>query len=444
MLRREDIDQNVYDAAIDRATHTLETFDHVFVLFSGGKDSTVAMNVMLDAAHLRDDLAAKHLPLRVIFFDEEGIPQETEDYVRRTSQRPDVNLEWLCIPVRARNACSRKEPWWYPWAPEAEDKWCRPLPPEAITEIPGFPIWPVKDRLSTSDTNGLFAPPELGNTAAVMGIRAQESHIRSKAVRGKTVDNYIMAYTDKTSNGNLWKVYPVYDWTAQDIWTGVREEKWDYNEAYDLQWKAGVQENVQRVSPPFGEQSNGSLHLYAKCYPDIWAKLCERVPGAAAAARWTLTELYGFKKRPPKPEDMSWPQYLAHYVAQFNLEERKLIAERLRSEIALHYKKTTHPIMPLAHHPASGCSWDTLALIAMRGDFRNRTQFTLKVQRDETGRPKQRMWDKYKAALEDAIDSGKPPSHWGHPGDWPDPEHLVDYAFRADYKDRKQDNAEHK
>lgn len=77
-------------------------------------------------------------------------------------------MEWYCLPLRHRNACSRRHPWWWPWAPEAEDRWCRPLPAEALTTLDGFPINPPDARLSAPDVNGLLFPPQRGNSALLM------------------------------------------------------------------------------------------------------------------------------------------------------------------------------------------------------------------------------------------------------------------------------------
>ena len=98
------------------------------MLFSGGKNSSAAVEVTLEVVHT-DPQSERHLPLRAVFQDEEAIPFETEEYVQRTFARPDVAGEWYCLPVKHRNACSRTYPWWRPSAEEDEAKWTRPLPP---------------------------------------------------------------------------------------------------------------------------------------------------------------------------------------------------------------------------------------------------------------------------------------------------------------------------
>jgi len=40
----------------------------------------------------------------------------------------------------------------------------------------------------------------------------------------------------------------------------------------------------------------------------------ERVPGAAAAARYAMTDLYAYGGLPEKPADMTYEEYLRHLL----------------------------------------------------------------------------------------------------------------------------------
>lgn len=364
-LDKHSIDQDVYSLALERVRHAYSLFDHIAVSFSGGKDSTAVLNVTLEVAR-----ELGRLPLDVIFFDEEAVSQETIDYVRRVSQDPDVNLRWYCLPVQHRNACSRQSPYWYPWAPEDKDKWVRELPPEAITHLNGF-----KRGYTIPDSNGLlFDPQKHGTVGLLLGIRAQESMTRHQAVTRRREENYIIQYTGKTDRGGLYKVYPIYDWKTEDVWTAPKLFGWDYNHSYDIMDKAGITPYQQRVAPPFGEQPLQSLWMWSVCFPDLWDKLCQRVPGVTAAVRYSKTMLYGFRKRPEKPDDVSWEDYLLHFIRKHHSEVQKIIVKRIRQEIESHYRKTSDPILAKARHPISGISWDYLLFIAMRGDTKNRSQ----------------------------------------------------------------------
>jgi predicted phosphoadenosine phosphosulfate sulfurtransferase len=426
--QRRHLSVDVWTLACERAASIFDTFDHVAVSFSGGKDSTATLQVALHVA-ASDPRFERHLPMRTIFYDEEAVPFETEHYVRRMAQRDDVAIDWLCLPVQHRNACSRKSPYWWPWAPEAEALWVRPLPPEGVTAWAGFPRDPPERRLTIPDANGLLFGPE-GNCAMLMGIRAQESLIRANAVARRRTDNYIIRYTGMTSRGNLWKVYPVYDWTNNDVWTAPAKFGWDYNAGYDRQEMAGRGIAAQRCSPPFGEEPLQQLHTYATCFPDIWDKMVDRVPGAAAAGRYALTELYAFRGKPPKPPQMSWPQFIIHHLASHPDKTRPMIASRIAQEIRSHYAKTSDPILPEVRHPQTGCDWNFLLMLTMRGDFKGRRQASHRSTLEADGRRPAGDWRKYADELARCLSEGVTAAELGHPQSLPaDPELLIpEYA----------------
>ncbi|MGW7505899.1 phosphoadenosine phosphosulfate reductase domain-containing protein [Streptomyces albidoflavus] len=416
---RKHLSVDVYTLACERTAYILDNHDRAQIMFSGGKDSTAVINVALEVAH-SDPRFARHLPLRTIFFDEEAIPQETADYVSRMFARPDIAGEWYCLPVQHRNACSRTSPYWWPWAPEAEDKWCRPMPDGAITHVPGFQTWPQEARMSIPDMAGLLAPPP-HTTASLMGIRAQESITRLRAVTKKAVDNYIIQASGRTARGNLYKTYPVYDWKTEDVWAAPKAFGWDYNHAYDLMEMAGVGPSIQRCSPAFGEEPLQKIHTYAQCFPEVWAKMSERVPGIGAAQRYALTELYAYKDRPDKPAGMPWPDFISHYLKKFRPKEAAAIAERIQKEVASHYRRTTNPIVYKAIHPMTGLTWHFLLTIAMRGDFKGRKQAGARC----AGKDPAKLWQDYTAEVAAIRDAGTA-REYGYPRSWPtDPSALV-------------------
>ena len=393
------LDQDVWTLALDRARQAFDLFDHLAVAFSGGKDSTATLQVALEVARERG-----RLPLRVLFWDEEAIPQETADYVARVAAWPDVQLEWYCLPIQHRNACSRSSPWWWPWAPEAKDLWCRPLPDGAITTLDGFPTFPPEARLTNPALNGLLFDPRVhGNSGMFMGIRAQESLTRRRAVTAKLADNFIVRYADATNRGNLWKVYPVYDWTTEDVWTAPALFDWDYNRAYDLMEMAGVPRSLQRCSPAFGEEPLQKLWTYASCFPEVWERMCARVPGVGAAGRYALTDLYSYQSRPQKPPGETWSSFLLHYLAMFQPKDQQAIAERLRYQIRFHYAYTTDPIVERAPHPDSGVSWDWLLMVAVRGDFKHRKQPGGRIHTERIDA----HWRAYRAELAQLQEAGR-------------------------------------
>lgn len=100
-------DVDTLTAGLERMRYLYDISDHIVVSFSGGKDSTAVLHLALTVAKERN-----RLPLHAIFFDEEAIHPPTIEYVDRVRQREDVKLDWFCLPITHRNACSNEVPWW--------------------------------------------------------------------------------------------------------------------------------------------------------------------------------------------------------------------------------------------------------------------------------------------------------------------------------------------
>ncbi len=410
------LDNDVLTEARRRVAHAYDQFDHIAVAFSGGKDSTVCLELALAEAERRG-----RLPLDVIHWDEEAIPYATEHYVRRRYRDPRLALRWYCLPVRHFNACARSEPWWYCWDPDRKHLWVRPMPPEGITELAGFPIQPPEARIGIPETNGLIHPPEqYGQVGVILGIRADESLRRYQAIVARDVDNYLVPIPrGGTDAGNITKVYPIYDFTTEDIWRAIatggrpdlpveQQRSWDYNTAYDDMEMAGIAPFLQRCAPPYGTEPIRGLHVFAQCWPDIWDRMAARVAGADTAARYARTELYNYgKKTVTKPDDVSWEQFLIHYLNKFPPDVRRQTAERIRDEIRRHYKVTDEPILDVARHPVTGLSWNFLVDLASRSDPKSRKMAHTGIAHSDDPRVAAQLREKYDLERRYLISTGR-------------------------------------
>jgi predicted phosphoadenosine phosphosulfate sulfurtransferase len=334
-----------------------DNFDKVVVSFSGGKDSTVCLNLAWQVAKEKNKL-----PLDVYFWDEEAIHPETIEYVERVRANPEIRFKWLCIPIKHRNGCSRKQPYWHCWNPEEKEKWVRDMPDNVITHIEGF-----KWGDSVPDIAHLVYGPEHGTVADVRGIRADESLRRYRSVAMKTKNNWIGG----PRNGHNYPVSPIFDWTTFDVWTAPRMFGWDYNKSYDLMSMIGVSPSSQRVCPPYGEEPLGGLWIYAQCWPLLWHKMIGRVHGAATAGRYANTELYGFGKL-TLPDGMTWRDWTYALLELYPKDLKAKVAKNISQLIEQHKSKTNRPIHETEADLHTGLSWKFLAMIANRADLKDR------------------------------------------------------------------------
>ncbi len=367
-MKKQETEQNVYELALHRTRLLFDRVDRVAVSFSGGKDSTVCLNVALTVAR---ELGA--LPIDVHFWDEEAISPDTVDYVRRVADSDEVRFRWYCVPIVARNACSKTAPTWYPWAPEDRERWCREPPADAIMMLPGFEK--PEGRLAHYKALPLVFPNPLERVGMIMGIRAAESLRRYRSVTFRQYDNWLSTMTEAP---HITIAKPIYDWTTEDVWSFPRIMGCDYNRTYDAMELAGISRHNQRVCPPFGEEPLQNLFHFAQCYPELWEKMIERVPGAAAAGRYARSPVYGFSGQ-VKPPDLSWQEAIRYQLSKFPSDVAGKIARRIQAEIRKHNYETGNA--PIPETGRGGLTWEFLYAVAVRGDLRGRKQPVLDLNR---------------------------------------------------------------
>lgn len=265
--------QSVYDAALARIRYLFDEFPEVIVNFSGGKDSTVILQLALQVAQEKG-----RLPLKVFFLDQEAEWNVVIDYIRRTMQDPRIDPLWLQCQFRLANATSERDKWLVCWDEAAPGEWIRPKEPNSI-QVNRYGT----DRFA--ELFGAFLRVDFPHTsvARLAGVRTEESPARRLGLT--TYATYKHVTYGKVEDKRLghYTFYPLYDWTYKDVWKAIHENGWPYCELYDLMYQYGTPVNQMRVSNVHHETAVHTLFFLQEIEPDTWAKITTRVKGINSA-----------------------------------------------------------------------------------------------------------------------------------------------------------------
>lgn len=276
-------EQNVYEATQERLKFIFNEFEYIYVSFSGGKDSGLLLNLVID--FMRENNYNKKIGL--FHSDVECQYTHTTSYVERTFNNFIEIVEpfWFCNEILRKNDYSNISPYWVCWERELKDKWVRELPnyDYVITnenaKLKNFSY--IKHKMQYRDNFKKFSEhyANLKNSNKVVclvGLRSDESLQRYSAVSRNA------GYKDKewvTKNKNSYTAYPIYDWRVSDLWRCNYEFNYDYNKTYDYFTNLGVLPEKQRIGAPFNLKSKKEIDLFKKIDPKIWDKFLDRVVG---------------------------------------------------------------------------------------------------------------------------------------------------------------------
>jgi predicted phosphoadenosine phosphosulfate sulfurtransferase len=301
---------SVLDAARARIAWTFDTFPRIYVSFSGGKDSTVMLHLVMEEAILRGRQVG------VLIVDLEGQYALTIEHIRTCLQRYQEHIEpyWVCLPLHLRNAVSMFETHWLCWDPERERDWIRQPPPEAIRDETYFPFFSrgMEFEEFVPAFGRWYAQGQL--CACFVGIRADESLNRWRTIAGHGTKFEGHRYTNY-SGGTLYNVYPIYDWRVEDLWTyHGRHPDLPHNALYDRMHQAGLTLSQMRICQPYGDDQRRGLWLFHVIEPETWARVVARVNGANSGALYVRESgnITGYR-RISKPEGHTW-QSFAHLL----------------------------------------------------------------------------------------------------------------------------------
>jgi predicted phosphoadenosine phosphosulfate sulfurtransferase len=351
---------NVYDAALARVRQCFDIADTVVVSYSGGKDSTCALNLALQVARERN-----RLPLEVMMFDEEVIDPDTVALCEQVRTWPDIRFHWFCVPIR-HTLRSQNRVWWWPWDPDEQDVWAREKP-HGWEDIPAF----KKGEGDIPQASEAYYAGRSGKLLEIAGIRVEESFNRRRALLG--------AGSWMTNKRTYIYAKPIWDWTWQDVWRAIGKGGWPYSKFYDKMYLKGITPHHQRVAPWGNVASSTQVRLWPEFYPDFWMGAIRRLPELKPQSRYGNTALY--RKVQGKPLGVTWQEYTFQIIDSFNDQQTKEFwTKHVRDVVMKYAKKNTIPLPEegaeiLGKNADAGSafqSWRRLAMIIAKNDLTGR------------------------------------------------------------------------
>lgn len=304
------IENNVYEEAKNRVKHIINTFDKIYVCFSGGKDSLVTLH-LVEEVYNELGITDK---INIIFRDEELIPDDVIAFVQSYYHSGKYNFNYYAVPLKSNKFILGKTYSYLQWDPDR--KWIREKPPFAIADTNG--------EIFDQYTMDAFAVRGIkGKIALMTGIRADESIVRFRSCLNKKNENYINA----TDVNNVKLCKPIYDFTEKDIFKYLHDKNIKYCAIYDVQvWN----KQDLRVSTPLHSESAKEFHKIRTAYPLFYQQLVDTFPEMLVQEKyWKELDRYGVIYK----YERSW-QGIFDYIDE-NLEGamNKLAKARVRKVI---------------------------------------------------------------------------------------------------------------
>lgn len=325
------LDTNVFEASKERINWAFDNFDKICVSFSGGKDSTCMTHLVMEEAIKRNKKVA------LLFIDWEIQYELTIKHVRRVFDMYKDYIEpyWLAIPLLSDNACSQIEPEWISWDKDKKDIWVRQPEDISITDTSKFPFWyyGITFEEFVPKFGEWYGDGE--TTACFVGIRTRESLNRFRALANKRKSKFDDKIFTTCISENVWNVYPIYDWSAEDDWTYLGKYKKCYNEIYDRFYQAGLSLHQMRIDEPFGATTRRSLWMYQIIEPKTWAKMVLRTSGANSASLYSkeMGNILGNKKV-TLPPNHTWESFAKYLLSTMP----KKTSEHFKSKLAVYIR----------------------------------------------------------------------------------------------------------
>lgn len=332
------LEENVLDAAFRRLEFIFDNFDNIYFSVSGGKDSSVMVQLANIVAK------KKKKKFDVLYIDFEAQYKLTIEHIYELKKLSQIrDFYHIALPMALRNAVSVLQPKWICWEEESKDLWVRDLPKDSIN-IKNCPFDWFKKGEEFEDFILEFADWYQkkcdGTVACGVGIRSDESLNRFRTITfdGKTMykDKH---WTTQVKFGetplDVYNFYPIYDWKADDIWGAVSKLDLMYNKVYELMYKNGLSIYEQRLCQPYGDDQKNGLDQFKALEYDTWEKVLNRVNGVNFGNIYCRTTALGNLKT-CKPDFMNWQEYTIYLLESIGI---------YNSDLMLHYYRKIKKFM---------------------------------------------------------------------------------------------------
>lgn len=332
-MAKKYLEKDVLQASLERLEIILTEFDNVYLSVSGGKDSSVMVQLA--------NMVAKKLNKRfdVLFIDLEAQYKHTVDHIEEMKRLSQVrDFYHIALPMALRNAVSVLQPKWICWEEESKDLWVRPLPEDSIN-IHNNPFEWFKKGEEFEDFIVQFADwyqkKYKGKVACGIGIRTDESINRFRTIAFQEhkikYKNYNWTTKIKVNEKHIdvYNFYPIYDWKVEDIWGAVSKLDLKFNYIYELMYKNGLSIFEQRLCQPYGDDQRNGLNQFKALEYETWGKVLNRVNGVNFGNIYCKTTALGNIKS-SKPEFMSWEEYAVFLLESIGIYNRDLMLHYYR------------------------------------------------------------------------------------------------------------------
>lgn len=277
------LNKTVLEATKERIEYTFDNFERIYISLSGGKDSTVMFHLVIEEAIKRSR------KIGVFILDWECQFEYTinhlEDLV--TEYKDNIELYWIALEVETSSACSYYEPLWRSWDENKKKLWTREKNNLSISDPDFFPFY--YPGITFEEFVPLFGQwySKGKQCACFVGIRAQESLNRFRAISRDDVSRHNDKKFTTSVTENLYNIYPIYDWQVEDIWTYIAKSGAKYNKVYDRMYQAGLSYSQMRIDEPFGDEARKNLWIYQIIEPITWSKFVARMAGVNSASLYS-------------------------------------------------------------------------------------------------------------------------------------------------------------